>query len=136
VDRVVNPDQTVVVTYPKGAQPDHALTIQLKASHNGDKIVIALHATNNSGQKISLLTGMFGSAEVVDDQGNTLNFEEFDNDWTLKGGDNDGYIKPDSPLAGNIVVDAPASGSTLNMWWDQAIGYDGLILIRDIPITG
>lgn len=47
---------------------------------------------------------------------------------------------PGRPLTGNMLIDAPASGSTFNLYWQQAVGpvggvMSGVILIRNIPIN-
>jgi hypothetical protein len=133
----LNPDKSVAATWPKGAPAGHALTIKLRAARNGTKIVIHLGIDNQSGQQVSMSEGAFTGGVVVDAQGNTLTMENFDPLWTLgSAGDN---IAPGQPLIGDFVVDAPASGSTVNAYWTQAVGVNGImagiILIRDIPIN-
>lgn len=140
IDTVVSPDKSVTVTYPKGAQPGHALTIKLKATRTGDKLVVATYADNESGQQVSLMAGLFSSSGALDDQGNSMNFESLDPRWTLGSGDGNGDIAPGQPLTGNMLIDAPAAGSTFNLYWQQAVGpvggiMSGVILIRDIPIS-
>jgi len=140
IDTVVNPDKSVTVTYPRGAQPGHALTIKLKATRDNDKLVVATYADNESGQQVSLMAGLFSSSGALDDHGNSMNFESLDPGWTLGSGDGRGDIAPGQPLTGNMVIDAPASGSTFNLYWEQAVGpvggvMSGVILIRNIPIN-
>ncbi|MBS2537763.1 hypothetical protein KGQ20_33920 [Catenulispora sp. NF23] len=143
IDTVVNADKSLTATYPKGAPVGHALTIKLQAVRNpSGKLVVHFYADNQSGQKISLMMGMFGNASAVDDQGNGLQLEEMDSAWTLQdNSDGDGDMIPGQPLHGDIVIDAPANGSTFNMYWAQAVGngvggsVTGIILIRDIPIS-
>jgi hypothetical protein len=137
IDRVVQADQTVVATWPKGAQAGHALVIKLKATRSGAKVVIHMNAANDSGKKVILGDGVFTNGVVADAQGNSLNADNFDPLWTLgPAAGHDGSIPAGQPLAGDIAVDAPASGTTLNMYWSQVFGLGGIILIRDIPITG
>lgn len=143
IDTVVNADKSLTATYPKGAPVGQALTIKLQAARNSSgKLVVHFSADNQSGQKISLMMGMFGNASAVDDQGNGLQLEEMDSAWTLQdNSDGVGDMIPGQPLHGDIVIDAPASGSTFSMYWDQAVGngaggsMTGIILIRDIPIS-
>ncbi|MEY9861989.1 hypothetical protein ABH935_007632 [Catenulispora sp. GAS73] len=135
----LNSDKSVTATWPKGAPAGHALTIKLRAARNGAKIVIHLYADNQSGQQVSMNEGVFTGGVVVDAQGNTLKAENFDPLWTLGSGSSDGNIDPGQPLVGDFVVDAPASGSTVNAYWTQAVGVNGImagiILVRDIPIN-
>ena len=139
IDQVVNPDKSVTATWPKGAPAGHALTVKLRAARNSGKIVIHLDIDNESGQQVSMNEGAFTGGVVLDAQGNTLNMEEFDSLWTLGSGSADGNVDPGQPLVGDFVVDAPAAGSTLNAYWTQAVGVNGImagiILIRDIPIN-
>ncbi|GAA1980114.1 hypothetical protein GCM10009838_46550 [Catenulispora subtropica] len=125
----------MTVLWPKGQPADHALTIKVLAKRNGDKIIANLSAANRSGQKVSLLTGTFGSAAAVDDTGQSMNFEDFDNAWTLKSPGNSPYLEQDEPMIGDMVIDAPKSGDTFNLYWTQAVDIGGIILIRDIPIV-
>ena len=139
IDTVVNPDKSVTVTYPKGAPAAHALTIKLKATRAAGKLVVHFHADNQSGQQISLMFGLFGDMTAVDAQGTTLGQEPMDPAWTLRdSGDAKGDLVPNQPMNGDIVLDAPASGSTFNLFSSRAIGMggvlSGVILIRDIPI--
>lgn len=135
----MNPDKSVTATWPKGAPAGHALTVKLRAARNGAKIVIHLYADNQSGQQVSMNEGVFTGGVVVDAQGNTLKAENFDSLWTLGSGSSDGNIDPGQPLVGDFVVDAPASGATVNAYWTQAVGVNGImagiILVRDIPIN-
>ncbi|NUP54097.1 MAG: hypothetical protein HOW97_43295 [Catenulispora sp.] len=135
VDESVGADQTVTVLWPKGQPADHALSIKLKANRSGDKLLVTMAATNRSGQKVSLLTGAFGGANALDADGQGMNFEPFDKDWTLTNPGNSPYIEPDQPLNGVIVLDAPKTAS-FNLFWTQAVNIGGIILVRDIPISG
>jgi hypothetical protein len=135
IDESVGPDKKVTVLWPKGRPADHALTITLLAKRKGDKLDVTMHALNNSGQKVSLLTGLFGGATALDDSGNGLTFDDFNDDWTLKYPTDSPYLQPNDPLNGVIVIDAPKSGDTFNMFWTQAVDIGGIILVRDIPIT-
>ncbi|WP_370363885.1 hypothetical protein [Catenulispora sp. GP43] len=139
IDQVVNPDKSVTATWPKGAAAGHALTVKLRAARNSGKIVIHLDIANDSGQQVSMNEGVFTGGAVLDASGNDLNMDNFDSLWTLGAGSSDGNIDPGQPLVGDFVVDAPAAGSTLNAYWTQAVGVNGImagiILIRDIPIN-
>jgi hypothetical protein len=136
---VVNPDKSVTATWPKGAPAGHALVVKLRAARNGAKTVISLNIDNESGKQVSMNNGLFTGGAVLDAQGNSLNQDNFDPLWTLGSGASDGNIHPGQPLIGNIVVDGPAAGSTLNAYWTQAIMeggiMSGIILIRDIPVN-
>ncbi|NUR57685.1 MAG: hypothetical protein HOV87_03105 [Catenulispora sp.] len=136
VDESVGPDKKVTVLWPKGQAADHALTITLLAKRKGDKLDVTMHALNNSGQKVSLLTGAFGGADALDETGQGLKFDDFNDDWTLKDPSDSPYLSPNDPLNGVIVIDAPKAGSTFNLFWTQAVNIGGIILVRDIPITG
>lgn len=137
IDESVGADHKLTATWPKGQPADHALTIKLLAKRNGDELIVNFYAANYSGQKVSLLTGMFGGATAVDESGQSLDFDEFNKDWTLTSGSGSSpYLEPGQPMAGNMVIAAPKTGNTFNMYWTQAVDIRGVILIRDIPIVG
>lgn len=136
IDQSIGPDQTLTALWPKGQPADHALTIKLLAKRNGDKLIVTLHASNNSGQRVSLLIGAFGGASAVDENGQSLEFDEFDKAWTLTNTGDSAYLQPGEPMLGDIVMTAPKSGTTFNLYWPQAVNIGGIILIRDIPIVG
>lgn len=135
VDESIGPDKKVTVLWPKGQPADHALTITLLAKRKGDKLDVTMHALNNSGQNVSLLTGLFGGAQALDENGQGLTFDQFNDDWTLRDPSNSPYLQPDDPLNGVIVINAPTSVKTFNLFWTQAVKLGGIILVRDIPIT-
>jgi len=137
IDESVGADHKLTATWPKGQPANHALTIKLLAKRNGDELIVNFYAANYSGQKVSLLTGMFGGATAVDESGQSLDFDEFNKDWTLTSGSGSSpYLEPGQPMAGNMVIAAPKSGNTFTMYWTQAVNIGGVILIRDIPIVG
>lgn len=135
VDESVGADKTVTVLWPKGQPADHALSIKLKAKRSGDKLLVTMAATNRSGQKVSLLTGAFGGANALDADGQGMNFEPFDKDWTLTNPGDSPYMQADQPMNGVIVLDAPKTAA-FNLFWTQAVNIGGIILVRDIPISG
>ena len=136
VDQSVGPDQKVTVLWPKGKGADHALTVKLLAKRNGDKLDVTMSAANRSGEKVSLLTGTFGSASAVDENGQSLNFEDFDNDWTLTSPGDSPYLRPEEPMTGVMVIDAPKTGNVFSIYWTEAVGLGGIIMVRDVPIVG
>jgi len=136
VDQTVGPDQKVTVLWPKGKTADHALAIKLQAKRSGDKIKVTMSAANHSGEQVSLLTGTFGSASAVDENGQGLDFEDFDNDWTLTNPGDSPYLQPGEPMTGVMVIDAPKTGSVFSIYWTQAVHLGGIIMVRDVPIVG
>jgi hypothetical protein len=126
----------VTVLWPKGQPADHALTVKLLAKRNGDKLIVSMYAANYSGKQVSLLTGTFGSNAAVDETGQSMQFEEFDDAWTLTNPGDSPYLQQGQPMTGDMVIDAPKSGKTFNLYWTQAVGLGGIILVRDIPIVG
>jgi hypothetical protein len=126
----------VTALWPKGQPADHALTIKVLAKRDGGKLIVDFYAANNSGQKVSLLTGTFGNNSAVDDAGQSMEFDEFDNDWTLTNPGDSPYLQQGEPMRGNIVIAAPKSGNTFSLYWTQAVNLGGIIMIRDIPIVG
>lgn len=136
LDQSVGPDQKVTALWPHGKSADHALAIKLLAKRSGDKIEVTMSAANNSGEQVSLLTGTFGSASAVDEDGQSLNFEDFDKDWTLTSPGDSPYLQPGQPMTGVMVIDAPKSGNVFSIYWTQAVHLGGIIMVRDVPIVG
>ncbi|MFL6117491.1 MAG: hypothetical protein ACJ786_39990 [Catenulispora sp.] len=136
VDRSVGSDQKVTVLWPRGKSADHALTIKLQAKRNGDKLNVTMYAANYSGEQVSLLTGTFGSAVAVDERGQSLDFEDFDNGWTLTNPGDSPYLQQGQPMSGVMIIDAPKTGNMFSIYWTQAVGLGGIIMVRDVPIVG